>query len=196
MISESFWKIPLKIGTRPPGHVLRLLYCLRFAQIVDFVDQNCHFWSRRGEYGNFSILTAYISNCVAASPSLCQTCFAHHYVRRVRWGVLMLWKIERGMASFLAPRKKFFFCLCYFCLFFHLTFRGGNPEPKLVPETQFRMKTGIFTACNLKQSLFTEIVHLYLHQNFHFCVLLLSKLQVIGQNGAQTFRRITSSMLL
>ena len=80
---ESFQQILLKIGIRPPGHILRPLSRWRFVQIDDLVDQSCKFRSQMGKNGNFLTLTANISNWVARGAKLQQTSFVRHFVGRL-----------------------------------------------------------------------------------------------------------------
>ena len=119
-------------------------------------------------------------------------------VRRSIFGVFMK-KIERDKTNFLAPIKKSFFCLCQFRLFFFfLTFTGGNPWPNTVPANPFGRKSGVFFCLQIEKVLcfLTSFSYTCTEFFFLFGSSFHKSFKFFGQNGLQTYKGTTSSMLL
>ena len=143
---KIFKQILLKIGTRPPGHILGTLSCWHFVQIDDFVDQNRNFRSQMGKMGIFWLWRQLSQLGLLGAPSYSRHVFFGTLLG-VCWGVHAVFTLKTGreLAICQARMKKSVCCLCQFRLFFfRLTFTGGNPWPKLVPAIPFGMKPGVF----------------------------------------------------
>ena len=123
-----------------------------------------------GKNGNFLNLTANISNWVARSAKLQQTCFVRHFVERLlRHKSCFYDKNWARNGNFSGANEKMeLMSLPISPIFFQLTFTGGNPWPNLVPTIPFGRKSGVFFCLQIEKVLCLLTSFSYTCTNFFF----------------------------
>ena len=153
-----------------------------------------------GKNGNFLNLTANISNWVARSAKQQQTCFVRHFVERLlRRKYCFYDKNWARNGNFSGANEKIeLMSLPISPIFFPIDLHRGQPLAKFGPNNSIWQEIRcLFLPANCKISLFFDIVQLYLQRIFlFFGSSFHESFKFFGQNGVQTYKSTTQSMLL